>query len=93
MCKNAVPKGREGDWTAVRDAFFADYFDRLCDSTVPYPEMPELLETLQAHGYRLAVVTNKPDPHAKKLLKTAAPLCAVGLMVCLVWIIVLKKKQ
>ena len=73
MCKNAVPKGREGDWTAVRDAFFADYFDRLCDSTVPYPEMPELLETLQAHGYRLAVVTNKPDPHAKKLLKTLFP--------------------
>ena len=70
MCKRAVPAGHENDWPAVRDAFFADYFMHLCDQTVPYPGMTELLHALKEQGYRLAVVTNKPDPHAKKLLNT-----------------------
>lgn len=73
MCKHAVPEGHENDWEAVRDAFFADYYTHLCDSTVPYPEMPELLHALCARGIRLAVVTNKPDPHAKKMLKALFP--------------------
>ena len=73
MCRHAVPAGHENDWEAVRDAFFADYYLHLCDSTVPYPEMPELLEALRARGCRLAVVTNKPDPHAKKMLKALFP--------------------
>ena len=73
MCQNAVPEGRENDWTVVRDAFFADYYEHLCDNTVPYPEMRELLQALKAHGYMLAVATNKPDPHAKKLLKALFP--------------------
>lgn len=73
MCQNAVPKGHENDWEAVRDAFYADYYEHLCDNTVPYPEMPALLDALKARGYLLAVVTNKPDPHAKKLLKALFP--------------------
>ena len=73
MCRHAVPEGHENDWEAVRDAFFEDYFAHLCDSTVPYPEMPELLHALRARGIRLAVVTNKPDPHAKKMLKVLFP--------------------
>ena len=73
MCRHAVPAGHENDWEAVRDAFFEDYFLHLCDSTVPYPEMSETLQALKAQGYRLAVVTNKPDPHAKKMLKALFP--------------------
>ena len=73
MCQNAVPHGHENDWPAVRDAFYADYLVHLCDNTLPYPEMRELLETLKAQGYKLAVATNKPDPHAKKMLKLLFP--------------------
>lgn len=73
MCKHAVPAGHENDWEAVRDRFFEDYYEHLCDSTAPYPEMPALLGALKAQGYRLAVVTNKPDPHAKKMLKLLFP--------------------
>ena len=73
MCQKAVPKGHENDWPAVREAFFADYYEHLCDHTVPYDGMPELLQALYARGVALAVVTNKPDPHAKKMLRELFP--------------------
>lgn len=69
MCKNAVPKDRPEAWTDVRDGFLEDYAEHLCDTTVPYPEMPEMLKALKARGVTLAVVTNKPDPHAKKMIR------------------------
>ena len=73
MCKNAVPADRFDAWTDVRDGFLADYAEHLCDTTVPYPEMPALLHALRARGITLAVVTNKPDPHAKKMIRTLFP--------------------
>lgn len=73
MCKNAVPQDRFEAWTDVRDGFLSDYAEHLCDTTVPYPEMPEMLQALKARGIALAVVTNKPDPHAKKMIRTLFP--------------------
>ena len=73
MCKNAVPQDRFEAWTDVRDGFLDDYSEHLCDTTVPYPEMPELLHALRRRGITLAVVTNKPDPHAKKMIRTLFP--------------------
>ena len=73
MCKNAVPQDRFEAWTDVRDGFFSDYAEHLCDTTVPYPEMPEMLHALRRRGVTLAVVTNKPDPHAKKMIRTLFP--------------------
>ena len=73
MCKNAVPQDRFEAWTDVRDGFLSDYAEHLCDTTVPYPEMPEMLHALRRRGVTLAVVTNKPDPHAKKMIRTLFP--------------------
>lgn len=73
MCKNAVPQDRFEAWTDVRDGFLSDYAEHLCDTTVPYPEMPEMLRALKNRGITLAVVTNKPDPHAKKMIRTLFP--------------------
>ena len=73
MCKNAVPQDRFEAWTDVRDGFLSDYSEHLCDTTVPYPEMPEMLHALKDRGITLAVVTNKPDPHAKKMIRTLFP--------------------
>lgn len=73
MCKNAVPQDRFEAWTDVRDGFLADYAEHLCDTTAPYPEMPEMLHALKTRGITLAVVTNKPDPHAKKMIRTLFP--------------------
>ena len=80
MCKNAVPQERFEAWTDVRDGFFSDYAEHLCDTTVPYPEMPEMLHALRRRGVTLAVVTNKPDPHAKKMIRTLFP--EDGLFAC-----------
>ncbi len=73
MCKNAVPQDRADAWVDVRDGFLTDYADHLCDTTVPYPEMPEMLHALKERGITLAVVTNKPDPHAKKMIRILFP--------------------
>lgn len=73
MCKHAVPEDRAEAWIDVRDGFLSDYAEHLCDTTVPYPEMPELLHALKARGVTLAIVTNKPDPHAKKMIRTLFP--------------------
>lgn len=68
MCKHAVPADNPDAWVDVRDGFLEDYAEHLCDTTVPYPEMTEMLHALKARGITLAVVTNKPDPHAKKMI-------------------------
>ncbi len=73
MCQHAVPKGHEADWTKVRDGFWADYAAHLCDHTAPYDGMPETLRVLKEHGCTLAVVTNKPDPHANKMIRLLFP--------------------
>jgi len=73
MCKNAVPQDRFEAWTDVRDGWNADYAKHLCDTTVPYPEIREMLHALKDRGITLAVVTNKPDPHAKKMIRTLFP--------------------
>ena len=80
MCKNAVPQDRFETWIDVRNGFLEDYAEHLCDTTVPYPEMPELLHALKERGVTLAVVTNKPDPHAKKMIRTLFP--EDGLFAC-----------
>lgn len=73
MCKNAVPKDRPEAWKDVCSGFLADYTEHLCDTTVPYPEMRDMLGALKARGITLAVVTNKPDPHAKKMIRLLFP--------------------
>ena len=73
MCRNAVPKVHEDDWTKVREGFWTDYAEHLCDTTRPYDGMPEALRALKNAGFTLAVVTNKPDPHANKMICTLFP--------------------
>ena len=70
MCQHAVPEGHKDDWSKVRDGFWTDYAEHLLDHTVPYSGMPETLHALKEHGLTLAVVTNKPDPHANKMVRT-----------------------
>jgi phosphoglycolate phosphatase len=41
--------------------------------TVPYDGIPELVDALLLRGVRLAVVTNKPEPTAKKLIEHFFP--------------------
>lgn len=55
------------------DALFAmlldHYLENIADGSYLFPGVETALTTLADQGYRLAVCTNKPEPHSKALLK------------------------
>lgn len=53
---------------AVLRAFRQHYDAEGCLASTPYPGVPETLHTLQAHGARLFVLTNKPFQPSRRLL-------------------------
>ncbi len=50
-------------------AFLLQYDANCLNKTRPYPGIPACLETLRAGGIRLAVVTNKPEKQARKIVQ------------------------
>lgn len=55
-------------------AVYRPYYEEHCrDHTVPYPGIPELLQALRAAGIRTAVVSNKPDPAVRLLVREHFP--------------------
>ncbi|HAL92830.1 MAG TPA: phosphoglycolate phosphatase, partial [Verrucomicrobia bacterium] len=46
----------------------AAYAEHLADHTTPYPGVDEGLRALRAAGHDLALVTNKPSLHARRLM-------------------------
>lgn len=48
------------NFSALRTEFLALYAQHICDHTVLFPGIPELLQALEARGLRWGVVTNKP---------------------------------
>jgi phosphoglycolate phosphatase len=53
---------------AAMAAFRTTYAACCCDRTTAYAGVPELLDRLAAHGWRLAVVTNKPADFSLRIL-------------------------
>lgn len=49
-------------------AFLDHYGAHLCEKSHLYPGLVEALDRLEADGFRLAVCTNKVEPHAVRLL-------------------------
>ncbi len=66
---------------AALPEYRADYAARCCDKTALYPGMREWLETLKRQGARLAVLTNKPEDLAVRILQG---LGAADLFACIV---------
>lgn len=62
-----------GPDAAAVTGFRADYSRHAADQTLPYPGIPDMLQTLAAAGWRLGVCTNKPAADARAILE------AVGL--------------
>lgn len=52
--------------TALRE-LSAHYADHLLDQTAPLPGVPDSLRALRDAGYALALVTNKPAAHARRI--------------------------
>lgn len=55
----------------VKNSFNQNYMQGLQKNYSLYPTVYETLQTLFKHGYKLAVVTNKPDQFVKPLLHHA----------------------
>lgn len=55
-------------------ADFLRIYDNACMvDTRPYDGLPEALSVLKARGLRMAVVTNKPEPQARKIVDQLFP--------------------
>lgn len=48
-------------------AFNREYENRWHDKTEPYPGIMEMLISLKSAGFRLAIISNKPDPFTRKI--------------------------
>lgn len=53
--------------------FLSYYADHIDVHTKPYPGVPELISTLSAQGYKLAVASNKIQAGAEKLIQKFFP--------------------
>ncbi|MFQ6794062.1 MAG: HAD family hydrolase [Thomasclavelia sp.] len=75
LIERVLPKEHLDKTLKVKERFDQLYGQKCLENTKPYPGISELIEELAAKGYNLAVVTNKPHPHALKLVKTLFPDC------------------
>lgn len=76
---NADPAAVEVD--RVWGAFMAAYDMRLCEHSRLYPDVAETLQTLHGEGYRLGIVTNKPNRFIAPLLERLGILQYFGVLV------------
>jgi len=69
LCEAVLPltyRTESEVWEYI-ELFRIDYQDNWHELTKPYPGIPELLTKLQAEGYELAVLSNKPDYFVKPM--------------------------
>jgi phosphoglycolate phosphatase len=74
LLRRALAARGRAEEPALLAGFAADYAAHCAELTRPYPGVPELLDTLQAQGWRVALCTNKPEA------ATRALLAALGLL-------------
>lgn len=67
---------------AALESFLADYTANAAIETRPFPGIPEVLGTLQAEGWRLAVCTNKPEAATRELLGSLGLLDRLAALGC-----------
>lgn len=69
LVRRSLPEEVAGrDFEAAHRRFLELYYDRCLEETRPYPGVEAMLEALAAR-YPLAVVTNKPERHTRKVLE------------------------
>lgn len=72
LVRRSLPAAVAGeDFEAAFERFLEVYFERCLEETRPYPGVEGMLEAL-AGRYPLAVVTNKPERHTRKVLEGLA---------------------
>lgn len=68
LAEHALPPGTEAMREAFIAAYQADYDQHLLDETRLFAGIPELLDGLQSAGVPVAVLSNKPDLPARRLV-------------------------
>ncbi len=69
LTRDALPEGTPEDEVQRVFREYRDYYrDHPCTVTVPYEGASELLEKLRCSGVSVAVVSNKPEVTAKKII-------------------------
>ncbi len=75
MLQRAMPEEHKNDGSVelIIDDYLAHYSVHSMDTTAPYDGIRELIDEIKSRGYKMAVVTNKPDAVAKQLLSDMFP--------------------
>lgn len=75
MIKRALPEAARSDDEVERllPIFLEHYGVHSQDNTAPYDGIAELVKSVRARGIKTAVVTNKPDAAAQKLIADELP--------------------
>ena len=81
LLQRALPDSVAGEAFEAALALFLDlYFERCLDATPAYPGIPELLAALSPR-LPLAVLTNKPERHSRRILDGLGLAKHVGLLI------------
>lgn len=68
LIERAIPQGRENpEYDEILNTFRNHYQIHCEDKTRPYEGVMEMLAALRQAGYRMAIVSNKPDGAVKQL--------------------------
>ncbi|MBI1370230.1 MAG: HAD-IA family hydrolase [Planctomycetes bacterium] len=70
LMQRALGPGHASLAAAGLKHFKAHYAEHLTDTSAPYPGIADMLDALAKRGAALAVLTNKPDAAAKKIVRT-----------------------
>lgn len=74
IVKKGLPEGVPDD---IYEKVFVDYnriySENLTTKTRPYDGIPEVLEEFVKAGVKLSVMSNKPDPHTKLIVRELLP--------------------
>lgn len=75
LIHRALPEGHRDDSTVARclAAMMEEYRAQGLNNTRPYPGIPDLLDSLQSRGVRMAVLSNKPDDSTRSIVSTLLP--------------------
>ncbi len=68
LCQRALPVGKEELLPVLMERYKNNYLAECTRGTLPYDGVNEMLARLRAAGLRLAVITNKPQPQAERVM-------------------------
>lgn len=75
LIERALPDNHQEDVMELKQRFDEIYQEKLLDNTKPYLGIEKLIKDLCDRDFNLAVVTNKPQDHAIKIVRTLFSGC------------------